>query len=181
MSDAPDNKDQKWTVINALVRKGDSSLEPTSPQDKPLAGLDEHADQLRAERLDLLGRFKARSIDRKTALQKITVIYDTQLEAMKHALKRALEVENQKVDLIAKKYIYDITEEHLRDMQQMGIHNFKARMDTLLKLNLETAALMKSAEQQDVPEKLREMTLDAIIRKYKDFYARLMAEEAALG
>src|SRR5260370_12613292 len=99
MSDVP-AKDS-WSAINAVVRKADSSVARTSPQDKPLAGLDEHANQLKAERLDLWGRVKARSIDRKTALEKISVIYETQLEAMKHALNSPLEVENQKVDLIA--------------------------------------------------------------------------------
>lgn len=135
---------------------------------------------MRGEKLDLIGRFKANRIERKAALETIKSMHESQLEATRHALKRAVDVQKERVDLIAKKYIFEITEEYLRDMQVMGIHNYQARMQTLFSLNEETGKLLKQAEAQDIPARLREKTLEAILKKYNEFYDRLVTEEKAL-
>jgi hypothetical protein len=62
----------------------------------------------------------------------------------------------------------------------MGMHNFTARMETLMNLNTETTRLFKQAEGQDVPVVIREKTVEAIMKKYEEFYRKLTAEDMNL-
>ena len=108
-------------------------------------------------------------------------MYDAQLEVGKHRLKPAVDVEKQRVDLVANKYLYRITEEYLRDMRDLGLGNYDARMNTLFTLNEETTKLLEKAEAQDVPQSIKDMTIDAIVKKHKEFYTRIIAEEIQLN
>lgn len=176
------NKDQKseqtWDYVDKLTQKEYKSTTLDMVKGaKPLEGLELLADKVRKDRLSLVTRLKAGAIERKAALEKMQVIYDAQLEATKHALQRAVEVEKERVDLIANKYIFEITSEYLRDMGDLGIHNYKARMQTLLALNVEVAKLFREAQGQDVPERIKERTISAIIAKYEEFSAQLVQEQ----
>ena len=170
-----------WSNIEGLVRRNSSDVAQQLPPDLPLSGVDDRIEAIRTQRVGILGRFKSGSIDRNAALAEIQALSNAHLEATKHALKRALEVDRQRVDLIAQKYVYQITEEHLRDMRDMGLRNFEARMQTLLKLNSETSDLLRQAEAQDVPGFIRQKTLDAIISKYEEFLKAITADEINLG
>jgi hypothetical protein len=181
MSDADKPVKKDWDKVDSIIRKQDASISPIGLANKrPMAAIEEYTANARKEKLDFIGRFKLGGIERKAALEKIQSMYDAQLEATKHSLKRALEVEKERVDLIAKKYIYEITEEYLRDMSAFGIQNYQARVETLFKLNEETARLLKTAQDQDIPERLREKTLDAILAKHEEFFKKLTTEEITL-
>lgn len=169
-----------WEKIDSIMRKGEQSVASSDLPERPLASLEEATTRFTRERLDFIGRFKAGAIDRRAALQQIRAVHEAQLEAVEHALKRAVDVERERVDIIAKKYIFEITEEYLRDMQSMGIHNYKARMETLLKLNEQAAQLLRQAEAQDVPPRMREKTIESICKKYDEFVDRLTADEIRL-
>ena len=179
------NKDQKseqdWKYVDKLTRKEYKSTTLDMVKGaRPLEGLELVADKARKDKLSLVTRLKAGAIERKAVLEKMQVIYDAQLEATKHALRRAVDVEKERVDLIANKYIFEITEEYLRDMRDLGIHNYEARMQTLLALNVEVAKLLRQAQGQDVPEKIKETTISAIIAKYEEFSAQLVQEGTKL-
>jgi hypothetical protein len=179
MSDPGDPK-HDWSNIDALVPRRTSEIAQQPTADGPLASIETRIDTIHEQRLGVISRFKAGQIERKSALAEIGALTTAHLEATRHALNRALEVQKQRVDLIAQKYIYQITEEHLRDMRDMGLHNFEARLQTLLRLNSEAASLFKQAEAQDVPEFIRKNTLDAIFKKYQEFSNKITAEETNL-
>jgi len=182
MNDPEKPPDNSWDKVDSIIRRQEQGVTSTAlPQDKPLARIAQATEKLRQDRLGLLGRFQAGGIERRAALEMIRSMHEAQLDVTKHALKRAVDVEKERVDLIARKYIFEITEEVLRDMEVMGIHNFKARMETLLKLNAEAARLFLEAEGQDVPERIKDMTRDAIFKKFKEFFDRLTADEIKLG
>jgi hypothetical protein len=170
-----------WNNVEALVRRSSNEVAQHPPADLPLAGVEQRIEVIKTERVGILGKFKSGSISRKAALTEMQVLSDAHLEATRHALKRALEVDQQRIDLIAQKYIYQITEEHLRDMQEMGLRNFESRMKTLLRLNTEAAALLKQAEAQDVPSFIKQKAIDAIVSKFDEFYRNITADEINLG
>jgi hypothetical protein len=181
MNDSDKPVKQDWNKVDTIIRRQEAAISPSGLANKqPLAAIEEYTANARKEKLDFIGKFKLGGIERKAALEKIQSMYDAQLEATKHCLKRALEVEKERVDLIAKKYIYEITEEYLRDMRDFGIQNYEARIETVFKLNEETARLLKDAQNQDIPERLREKTLDAILAKHDEFFKKLTTEEIAL-
>ena len=182
MSD-PDKPDKaKWGKVDTLIRRDEQPLATTDlPPGRPLAVIEAYTEKARAQKLDLIGRFKLGAIQRNAALDTIRSMHEAQLEATKHALLRAVEVDKSRVDLIAKKYIYEITQEYLHDMGEFGIHNYQARIETALRLNEVTAQLLQNAQLQDIPEKLREGTIEAILKKHKEFFAQLTAEEIKLS
>lgn len=178
MTDRPKNSPQDWENIDKIIRKEDQSSLQTSA--KPLEALEKYTDGIRENKLDLLGRFKAGGMQRRAALEMLNVMYEAQLDASKHALARAVDVQKERVDVIAKKYIFEITQEYLRDMETLGLQNFQARMQTLLTLNEEAAKLLRQAEGQDVPERMKKTTIEAILKKYHEFLAQLVADEIKL-
>src|SRR5262245_864807 len=95
-----------WDKVDALIRRGEKGLTQSgAAAEQPLAVIEEYTAKMRSEKLDLIGRFKANRIERRAALDTIRSMHESQLEATKHALKRAVDVQKERVDLIAKKYI----------------------------------------------------------------------------
>jgi hypothetical protein len=171
-------QDDKWENVEAVAKREQTGL-PEQPAQgtHPLAPINDQIQAIRDQELDLIGRFKRNAIDRKAALEKMRVLHSAQLEAAQHALRRAVDVDKQRIDTVAEKYIFHIQEEYLRYMQELGLKNFNSRMDTLLKLNETMAALLRKAEAQDVPPSVREATIANIYKKHKEFADRLMDEE----
>jgi hypothetical protein len=171
----------KWDNFEALARKNQTALGQTDHADNPLAPINEKIEAIRNQELDLIGRFKRNVIDRRAALESLRSMHEAQLEAAKYALKRAVDVEKERVDAVANRYIFQITEEFLRNMQSLGLQNFQSRMETLLQLNASTVGLLEKAQAQDVPPTIRDATIENIQKKYKEFSDRLMEEEIKLS
>jgi hypothetical protein len=174
--------DAKWEKVDAMIRKSQrTELAPTEPESTPLAPIDAQITQIRSQKLGIIASFKANKIQRNVALQKLKDLTDAQLEGSRHALKRAVEIEKQRVDVVADKYIYQITEEYLKDLRELGIKNYEARMETLMELDRVAARLVEKAEGQDVPDAFKERTLQGILAKHKEFFDRILEEEARLS
>jgi len=169
---------EKWENFEALARRNQSGL-ATSGTSAPLAPINEQIESIRKQELDLIGRFKRNAIDRKAALSALRSMYEAQLDAAKHALTRAVDVEKKRIDTVADKYIFQITEEYLRNMRELGLQNFDSRMQTLLQLNEKMASLIQQAEAQNVPPSVRDTTISNIYKKYKEFSDKLMEEETS--
>jgi hypothetical protein len=180
-----DNKDDRpsnWQKFDSLMRQN-KAISPSVPvgTKQALESIPERADEIRKNRLDIIGKIKANTIERRAGLEAIHAMYKAQIEAGTHALQRAVEVEKQRVDLVANKYIYQITQEYLRDMNDLGMHNYTARVETLFRLSAETTRLLEQAESQAVPQSLKDQTIAAIIKKHTEFYERIVADEIALS
>ena len=175
------SSNNKWDNFETITRRKEAGLDSTAEPSNPLAPINDRIEEIRNQELDVIGRFKRKGIDRRAALESLRDLHDAQLEAAKHALKRAVDVEKKRVDTVANKYIFKINEEYLRDLRDLGLQNFTSRMDTLLELNATMAGLLEKAQSQDVPPSVRDSTLESIYKKYKEFSDRLMEEEFKLS
>jgi hypothetical protein len=172
---------EKWDSVEALFKRQQTGLGTTSPNaDTPLAPINEKIENIRKQELDIIGRFQRNAIDRRAALEALRSMHDAQLEAARHALRRAVDVEKQRIDTVANRYIFQITEEYLRNMRELGLQNFESRMDTMLQLNATAARLLEKALAQDVPPSFRDATIENIQKKHKEFCDRLMEDEIKL-
>jgi hypothetical protein len=171
----------KWDNFEALAKRQQTPLGNAGDADKPLAPINQQIEAIKNQELDLIGRFKRNAIDRRAALESLRSMYDAQLAAANHALKRAVDVEKERIDAVANRYIFQITEEYLRNMRELGLQNFESRMDTLLQLNTTMVKLLEKAQVQDVPPSVRDATIENIQKKYKEFSDRLMEEEIKLS
>ena len=175
-------EDSKWAKVDALVQRNPGSL--TAPKEQPLtplAPIQAQIDRIHEEKIGLIGQFKKNKIDRQAALIKLKAMHDAQIEAATHALRRAVDVEKGRVDTVANKFLYQITEEYLNDMREMGLKNFESRMQTLLQLNTKLGELLGHAQSQDLPQSVKDATIQNILKKYQEFADRIMAEEARLS
>jgi len=175
--------DEKWEKANAALQKqqGGAVMKTGATDNNPLAPIKQQIENIRQQELDIVGRYKRNAIDRRAALQALQAMHDAQLDAAQHALKRSVDVEKQRIDTVADKYIFHITEEYLRNMRDLGLQNFESRMETLLQLNKSAAALLEKALAQDVPSAIRDATIENITKKYREFSDRLMEEEIKLS
>ena len=171
----------KWDHVEAITRRQETALGITQDADKPLAPINQQIEAIRNQQLDLIGRFKRNAIDRRAALESLRSMHDAQLEAAKHALRRAVDIEKERVDAVANRYIFQITEEYLRNLRDLGLQNYESRMETLLQLNVVMARLLEKAQAQDVPPSVRDATIESIQKKHKEFSDRLMEEEIKLS
>ncbi|GEM_PF-4993711 len=170
-----EDDESKLKEIDALIRRGTESIVPAAAsQGNVLSGLEERSETLKKQQLDLLGRFQAKKIERKSAVEQLRAIHETRLEQAKFALTKALEVEKGRIDLVANKYLYQITQEYLHDMALMGLSNEDARTKTLFALNVQTTAHLQQAQAAQWPETLRTKTIAAIMKRYEEFSNNLM-------
>jgi hypothetical protein len=172
------NDESKLKELDALIRRGSDSIVPSSTsQQSALAGLEERSENLKTQQLDLIGRFQANKIERKSAVEQLRAIHQTRLEAAKFALGKALEVEKGRIDLVANKYLYQITQEYLQDMAVMGLSNEESRSKTLFALNNQTTKALLEAQAAQWPETLKNKTINSIMKRYEDFSNNLMDGE----
>ena len=122
--------DNKWSKVDAIVQKKELAVATMGFSNKPLAPINDQIEAIRSQEIDLIGRFKRNAITRKAALESLRAMHDAQLDAAKHALKRAVDVEKQRIDTVADKYIFQITAEYLRNMRELGLQNYDSRMET---------------------------------------------------
>jgi hypothetical protein len=173
-----ENDGSKLEELDALLRRGSESIIPASTaRESALAGLAEQTENLKNQQLDLIGRYQANKIERKSAVEQLRAIHQTRLEAAKFALTKALEVEKGRIDLVANKYLYQITQEYLQDMAVMGLSNEGARTKTLFALNDQTTKALLEAQGSQWPETLKSKTITSIMKRYEDFSNGLMETE----
>jgi hypothetical protein len=170
--------DSKWEKADALIRQSKNPISVASGEENltPLAPIQEQIESIRAQKLGLMGDFKKNKITREAALRNLKAMHDAQTEASQHALRQAVSVDKQRVNLIADKYLFQLNEEYLRDMRDLGLKNFESRNETLLKLNESAARLLERALAQDVPAAFKESTVKKINEQYEEFLSRLMEE-----
>jgi ABC-type transporter Mla MlaB component len=174
--------DDKWDKVDTIMRKQEgAAVTKTGGTDNPLAPINQQIETIRKKELDLIGRFKRNQIERREALKALQAMHNAQFEAATHALKRAVDVERERVDTVANKYIFHITEEYLRNMRELGLQNFESRMETLMQLNETLKNLLEKAQTQDVPSTIRDATVENILKKYREFADKLMQEEIKLS
>jgi len=173
--------DSKWDRADSMLQKQNRSvLAPVAPAVTPLAPIESQIEDIRKQKMGLIASFKKNKIERSVALEKLQVLYGAQMESVKHALRRAIDVDKGRIDVIADKYIYQLTQEYLNDMRDLGLKNYESRMTTCMQLNDMAARLIEKAEGQDVPPAMKETTVQNILKKYQEFTDRIMEEEIRL-
>lgn len=164
----------KWDFVE------ESSLVVSENEDKKsiekVYTPEETSIELAKSRTGILTKIKMGKLKDKAQFSELEMKMNAHLDATKHALHKALEVQKKRIDLVAQKYLYQITEEHLRDMREMGIKNYESSMSTLLVLNQETSKLLVEAEKQDVPTIIKKKTVDAIMEKWDKFFNDIKSE-----
>jgi hypothetical protein len=86
----------KWDNYEALTRKQETGL-ATETAANALTPISEQIEEIRRQEMDLIGSYQRRKIERKAAIEKLRLMHDASLEAAKHALTRAVDVERERV------------------------------------------------------------------------------------
>jgi hypothetical protein len=173
--------ESRWENANTALQRAQSApLTPIETQSPTLAPIDAQIAQIRSQKLGVIASFKANKIERTVALTKLKALTDAQLEASTHALRAAVGIEKERINVVANKYIYQLNEEYLTDLGELGLKNLETRMNTLLKLNQVVAGLIAAAEAQNVPASIIDETVQAIASKRKEFFDRILEEAVRL-
>lgn len=173
--------DPKWDRVDSLIRKTPGPIAaPVESPMTPVAPIQAQIDRIHQQKLGIIGEFKKNKINRVAALEQLKAMHNAQIEATRHALLRAVDVEKGRVDTVANGFLNRITEEYLNDMREMGMKNLETRMNTILQLNEKLREFLEKAQSQDLPQSVKDATIQNIMKKYQEFTDRIMGEEIRL-
>jgi len=99
------------------------------------------------------------------------------LEAFIRELKAADEVHASTVDLRVEEALERIQSQHVQNLTEIGIANVEARAQALRDLSVRIARQLKEAFEDDVPEFMRDRTVEAIKKEYFRLLDRISSEE----
>ena len=124
----------------------------------------------------ILMQWKKSQIDRATALKAIQSQYDSQLEALRYQLHKAVTVSNARADRIAEEFLEKLDSEHLQILQEFGLRNFQTRMDALTEATHMVADKLRELDGKDWPPELIDKATKAVMELHERVNREMMRE-----
>jgi hypothetical protein len=182
MSDASqENEPRVSRASRALQRqaRGGIPLNPDKPLEVP-AALQAHVNEVMpaptANPKGVLAEFKAKRLTRKAALDQLTVYYDAQLDVVKTRLAETIRVRKAEATLKAEEFLQVLNNEHIEFLTELGLRNEDMRNRAFIKLNEQTTKSLREVENASWPTEMIDMTLEAMIARYKKFMGKLASD-----
>ena len=126
-----------------------------------------------------IAKFKANTIQRKAALEAVTIWYRAQLDVARHAVAEAARVKKAEVSKIAEQILMSLDEEHLKYLVSLGLRNFEVRSNSLKQLGDVTARSLKEIESSDWPPHLIEKTIEGVLQQHERLFDQILSELGA--
>jgi hypothetical protein len=124
----------------------------------------------------VLAEFKAKRLTRKAALDQLTVYYDAQLDVVKTRLAETIRVRKAEATLKAEEFLQVLNNEHIEFLTELGLRNEDMRNRAFIKLNEQTTKSLREVENASWPTEMIDMTLEAMIARYKKFMGKLASD-----
>jgi hypothetical protein len=124
----------------------------------------------------ILLQWKKNKIDRRTALQAIQAQYDSQLDALRYQLQKAVSVSNARADRLAEEFLKKLDSEHIQVLKDLGLRNAETRATALIEVRDMIAAKLKEVQTKKWPPSLVDRTIDDLLDLEKRVCAEMMKE-----
>jgi len=170
----PDDK-HDWGLVKTIAEKGQPAHEKASDTLHSSRQIQTHEGTVEKP-TSVIAKFKANGIQRKAAIEAISIWYRGQLDVARHAVEEAARVKKAEVSKVAEQMLMSLDAEHLRYLVSLGLQNFDFRNNALKQLGDQTAKSLKEIEQRDWPPHLVEKTIGAILRQHERFFEKILEE-----
>jgi hypothetical protein len=127
----------------------------------------------------ILMQWKRNQIDRKTALQAIQSQYDSQLDALRYHLRKAVSVSHARADRTAEEFLKKLDSEHIQILKDLGLRNAETRASALIEVRDMIAAKLGEVQKKKWPQPLVDRTIDDLLDLEKRVCAEMMKELGA--
>ncbi len=174
-------KKTDWTVSEAVRgggrRRPAASNAPTTTTGKLMQSPPTTDIKVQEETPEgVMVKYKQKRLSRKASVAALKLRYDSELDALKHQLTRACQVEKARADVMADEYLKELDSQHLQVLGELGLKNKETREKALLKLTDSTVERLKEVQEKDWPPTLVEETITEIFQLRKRAVAEIMNE-----
>ncbi len=124
----------------------------------------------------ILARWKAKQMDRKSALAVLETKYAGHLEVVKHHVMEQVKVGKQTISVKAEELLNELDVKHLEIMSQLGMRNVSIRQKMMADATEMTVSAMREVEGKDWPEELKVDVITKAIELKEKFVNKIMME-----
>jgi hypothetical protein len=124
----------------------------------------------------IIMQWKKNAIDRKATLQAIEAQYNSQLDALRYHLGKAVSVSNARADRIAEEFLKQLDSEHIQVLKELGLRNAEVRATALIEIREMIFKKLKELETKKWPQPLIDRTLEDLFDLEKRVSGEMMKE-----
>ena len=128
------------------------------------------------EEQGILARWKAKQMDRKSALAVLETRYAGHLEVVKHNVLEQVKVAKTQISITAEELLNELDVKHLEIMSQLGMRNMAIRQKMVADASEQTVAAIREVEAKDWPDQLKMDVITKAIDLKEKFVNKIMAE-----
>jgi hypothetical protein len=168
-------KEKKDRSANDRLADASEGTELISVQSNVPAPLNVPLPDTKAPR-GILMQWKKNQLDRKTAIQALEAQYNSQLDALRYHLSKAVSVSNARADRIAEEFLKQLDSEHIEVLKDLGLRNADTRARALIEVRDTIAARLAEVQEKNWPAPLIERTINDLIDLEKRVCSEMMRE-----
>lgn len=131
------------------------------------------------EKVGLRGRFEIGQTARKANVEAWKEAYRHKLDVWKTNIKTEADLAKQEILLAYNGELERINQDHITQLQQIGVSNFQQRAEAIRQLGIRAADVLQKCSQDDVPQMIRDKNIDAIMSMYDRLFEQMSNERIA--
>jgi len=124
----------------------------------------------------ILMQWKKNQLDRKTAIAALEAQYNSQLDALRFHLGKAVTVSNARADRIAEEFLKQLDAEHIEILKDLGLRNADTRARALIEVRDMISTRLAEVQGKNWPAALVDRTINDLIDLEKRVCSEMMRE-----
>ena len=124
----------------------------------------------------ILAQWKAKQMDRRSALAVLETRYAGHLEVVKHQVMEQVKVGKQTISVKAEELLNELDVKHLEIMSQLGMRNVSIRQKMMTDATQMTVSQIREVEGKDWPDELKADVITKALDLKEKFVNKIMAE-----
>ena len=124
----------------------------------------------------ILAQWKAKQMDRRSALAVLETRYAGHLEVVKHQVMEQVKVGKQTISVKAEELLNELDVKHLEIMSQLGMRNVSIRQKMMTDATQMTVSQIREVEGKDWPVELKTDVITKALDLKEKFVNKIMAE-----
>lgn len=124
----------------------------------------------------ILAQWRAKQMDRKSALAVLETKYAGHLEVVKHQVMEQVKVGKQTISVKAEELLNELDVKHLEIMSQLGMRNVSIRQKMMADATQMTVSQIREVEGKDWPDELKVDVITKALDLKEKFVNKIMAE-----
>lgn len=128
------------------------------------------------DKVGIVGKYEIGKAARSANVEAWKEAYRQKLDVWKTNIKTEADLAKQEILLAYNGELERINQEHINQLQMIGVSNFQLRAGAIRELGIRAADLLKRCAEDDVPHMIRDKNIDAIMSMYDRLFDQMSNE-----